>query len=478
MSFGWSPVLSLKILQVVIGGFTLAGWRRLSEKAGLKGWFLSLLCIAAVPFTISYALLHPTADLLFLTILLFLLTELSAGSWQQPSGRILVSGVLGAFLYFSKAFGMPLFIVLFVAVTVLRLSGKYEKDVVYNSLRCFLVFILLCGGWVLALSLKYHEFTISKAAAFNMTREVAPQPGQVIQLPVLTDGLYPPPDEHSASAWESPGEVKRLTPLHPFSSREDMHYYLRVVQRNLLTIYYYDFKRQAGILFLVLLVVFVLTNGLQTFFKNKIVLLLLLCSLFIYGGYSLVLVHTRYVWACTWFLLLVSGWMLQEMGTNRWRRISTFVWLIITLLVAIKRPVKEILFTEDKEMPAIWIARGVLHPFETLQSVYREDRAVHLLSQKLKAENLLSGRIASLRDDSESRHYYSSTLFVTSSLGLPYYGQLDRNLSFEEQIKTLREAGISYLFVWSGETWRREGDSGVQEYLHDADTGLTIYALN
>ena len=108
-------------------------------------------------------------------------------------------------------------------------------------LPVFAVFIALSSLWILHISIKYHGFTISKAAQFNLSREVAPKPDQMMQLPVLNGPLLSPPDEYAISAWEAPGEALRLTTINPIA---DFNYYTQIIKRNLLSIWYNDFQNQ------------------------------------------------------------------------------------------------------------------------------------------------------------------------------------------------------------------------------------------
>lgn len=477
ISLGLNGIIALKITQLIIGGFALYGWFLLTRKTRLKGFLLVSVQGGIIPFVISYAQLNPTADLLFLTVFIFLILNLSEGSWLAGYRPALVSGIFGAFLYYSKAFGFPLFIALVLISGIIRYWPTKDRIIWKKTGLSLLIFALISAPWIVLLSVKYNTLTISKSTAFNFTQEVAPMPGEEVQLPVLTGGLIAPPDSLSASAWESPGDVVELHQLHPFSNEEDRNQWFRVIKRNLLSIYYFDFRRQAGVFFLFFLIVYFFHKGYRSLISNRLMLFLFLAMLCIYGGYSAILVHTRYIWVCTWIMLLMSAWMVQEMSVKGARRIFFPALFIMMLLVAMKRPVKEILFGEDKEVSALWMGKAIAHPVQTMAIMYREDKLLKSFCQKMKEENLLSGNMASLRNDSPERNYYASSLFVASFLPLRYYGQLEKQKTIDEQLEELKKNNIQFLFSWGNESWTEGENLGIFPVIEDEKTGIRIYKI-
>lgn len=477
ISIGLNGIIALKITQLIVGGFALYGWFLLTRKTGLKGILLLLVQAGIIPFVISYAQLNPTADILFLTVFIFLILNLSEGSWLVGYGSALVSGVFGAFLYYSKAFGFPLFIALMLISGIIRYWSTKDHIIWKKAGLSLMIFALISAPWIVLLSVKYNTLTLSKSTAFNFTKEVAPMPGEQVQLPVLTGGLIAPPDSLSASAWEAPGDVVSLHQLHPFGNKEDLKLWFRVLKRNILSIYYFDFRRQAGIFFLIIFIIYFFKKGYKNILNNRLILFLFLSMLCIYGGYSLILVHTRYIWVCTWIMMLMSAWMVQEMSEKGTRRIIFPVLFFLMLLVAMKRPVKEILFGEDKEVSALWLGKAITHPAQTMAIMYREDNLLKSFCQKMKEEHFLSGNMASLRNDSPERNYYASSLFVTSFLPLHYYGQLETHKTIDEQFEELKKNNIQFLFSWKNEAWTEGENQGVYPIIHDENTGIRIYKI-
>ena len=80
--------------------------------------------------------------------------------------------------------------------------------------------------------------------------------------------------------------------------------------------------------------------------------------------------------------------------------------------MAIGRPVKELLFGLDRDVPAIWIWKAVRQPLQTMDVLYQQDRQLQEATYYLRSLKLLDGPIASRYSESPDRHRYSSSLFV------------------------------------------------------------------
>ena len=458
----WSPLLSwlmlpftgqdfgdipaLKTLQLVIGAGVLWTWTSVLRRSVMPEPYAEALSYAALPFVLAYAFLSPTADLLFLWLTLALFRFLAKGSALTDEQNAKRFALLGALAYYAKAFGLPLFLFLLVSewwqVRKLAVGRRL-------LLRALGIFLLLIAPWVTAISLKYGHFTISEAAAFNRSPGVAPMPGQVMQLPVLSNELTKPSGPHAICAWEEPmqlfwtGRVSEPTCVVPG--------FLQVLERNLLTIWYFDFQRTTGWGLLLLLALFLI-------FRNKLQLRQeplsqrsrLLAGLFLlafYGGYSLILVHTRYIWISTWMMLFLAAFFAAaiEQGGRPWFYLARVLFLI-TLLVAIKRPVKELLFGNDRDVPAIWIWKAVRQPLQTMDVLYQQDRQLQEATYYLRSLKLLDGPIASRYSESPDRHRYSSSLFVAYHNKTPYRGQInDRQAG---ALEVIRESGAKYFLLW------------------------------
>src|SRR5690606_17877100 len=316
-----------------------------------------LLLLAAIPFLLARSLLVLTGDLVFITVALFLLAMAIEGGLFSDRRKAVVFGSLGALLYFAKAFGFPLFIAFLGTIALIGTFHDRSKArlLSINASSAAIAFLLVASPWVIAMSLKYDRFTISEAARYNLTTEVAPMPEEYVFLPVLTDGLYEPPP-HALSPWEAPGDLVDLTPLRPWT---DPQRYMRLIERNLLSIFHYDFRRQLGALFLIAFVI-ALFRAPRTLLSDRAILLPLLLFLLLNLGYALILVNTRYIWLNTFLFLLLIGKLLPFILPRHMP--LRYMLLIGVTLLAIKRPVKIMLYTKDEDVAAKTVIADMLSP--------------------------------------------------------------------------------------------------------------------
>ena len=467
--FFTDQLLAFKNLQVLIGLYTLWQWLSLLDKTTLNKTTKNILEFSIIPFLLDYSLLNCTPDLLFMGLLFKLINLLLSGSIFTNKSLAVQTGLTGGLLYLTKAFGFPFFIV-FISIIIFFEIKKNDriKTEWKNVVRLYGVFFLVSFIWIVTLSFHYNHFTISEAARFNMSREAAPLPGRPASLPVLNKGLFAPL-EHSYSAWESPGEYVSNEKVTLFNSTSD---YLKIVKRNLLSIYYFDFSHQTGIVFLFLLLLFIIVNGFRELFKEKWVLILLLFIFLLYGGYSLILVHSRYTWINNLLMLILSVYFIQSIFIKKGFKFIVSVFFLSVLLLAVKRPVKEILFSTDSDYPALWLFNAMKHPVTTMRIFYRSDIELHNVIEDIKSTNMLSGNVASLKMVGKDRDPYTRSLQVAQILKCRYYGQLDDELNFSLQEDELIKMDIDYLITWENTEWGNK-----EPIYYSEETGTRIYSL-
>ena len=381
--FFTDQLLAFKSLQVLIGLFTLWQWVKLLEKTTLNNNSKNILIFIIIPFLLDYSLLNCTPDLLFMGLLFKLINLLLLGSIFTNKSVAVQTGLTGGLLYFTKAFGFPFFIA-FTSIIIFLEQKKNDKMKIEwkNVFRLYVIFFLTTFIWIATLSFHYGRFSISESARFNMSREAAPLPGRSASLPILNMGLYKPL-EHSYSAWESPGEYvgnQKITLLN--SSSE----YLEIVKRNLLTIYYFDFSHQIGIIFLLMLLLFIITKGGNAFFKERWILFFMLFIILLYGGYSLILVHSRYTWINNLLMLILTVYFIECIFNKKTLKGISTMAIFFILLLSVKRPIKEILFSSDSNFPVFWIFNSLKQPFYTMKIFYRTDYELNRRSEEHTSE--------------------------------------------------------------------------------------------
>jgi hypothetical protein len=454
LKLGGNEIITFKILQLLAGWFTLFTFVKLADATIQTLSLRVALSFSVIPFILSYALLNLTADLLFLTVLLFYLTVVSERDFFNLRQFGLIAGVLGVLMYFSKSFGFCFFLAHF---TVLFLKNYFQtneyafkRHLRKNYLQAIICFLCISSIWIYLVSYKYGHFTISENISFNLSKEVAAAPEKENKLPVLSGGLYRPVTASAVNAWEDPGLAVAFTPLRPFSFPDDRDRYIDVLKRNLLTIYYFDFRRQAGMLFAVLLAAFLIFGKRKRFFTDHYFFPLFTTLILVYGGYSLILVHTRYVWVCTLLMLLLSCWLLEELlSKNKIQQgIAKVLFIFLVLILAVKRPVKEILFSTDNDMAAPALINSLLHPRAVMDSTYKIDKGLAEARNEMKKLFAPHSGLASVQSPGVIRDSYTqASLFALSSNAI-YLGQISPERLNEIQLGPNR---VDYLLTFEND---------------------------
>ena len=437
-------IIAFKILQIVIAVLTVLLWEKLVQQILPQIRLKKLFAFFGVIFVVPAAILNLTPDLLFVLVLFALLNHFIQmfGDGDRllalTNRELIITGLLGGLLYLTKAFGLPLFLIVFSFVV-------FRKKRFFNLKRVFVVmgiFILISGSWIAAISSKYNHFTISEAARFNMTKEVAPLSGQMVELPGLGVGLSDPPiSEQSVSSWENPGANFQLTSLSPVS---DSNYYYGLIKRNLLSIYYTDFRRQIGIVFLLLLIFFFVQRKKgqsEISFAHGLVLSVVL---FTYLGYSLILVHERYTWSCMLLMFLMSAFFLTQLDKKVFPSNMILALSLVFFLFSAKRPVKQMLFSNDTERSFDLLWKAVRSPLEMMEATYGIDNDLKTSLDQLKSKIPAGSKMASIKYSGPYRDSFSSAQFIAYELHAKYYGQV---LAADDSV--LKEKKIQYLLTLS-----------------------------
>ena len=478
----WSPLISwmlalllniprdevyiFKLLQLLIGLFALFNFVKLVYVLIHSRSIRIVLTITSIPLILSYALLNLTPDLLFLGVILFYLRIVTEKEFYNHRHFGLIAGVLGILLYFSKSFGFCFFLAHFTVLTFKTFfqtkEYAFKKHILGNYAQAIICFIAVSSIWIYLISHKYGHFTVSENAAFNLSREVAAGPEEENKLPVLSGGITVPLNPTAVIAWEDPGLARKVIPLHTFSVAEDFEIYTGVLKRNLLTVYYFDFKRQAGLVFIVLLFVFLFNSKRKKILTDDFFFSLLCALVFIYGGYSLILVHTRYIWVCTMIMLLLSAWILEEFQFKSKAQQAIVRILVVFILtgLTLKRPIKEILFSADNDTSPITLISAMLKPQETMHATYSRDKDFFETRNELKSLIRSGSNIVSIRNEVSERDAYTQASLLALASNAKYLGQVNSDKEFLPGTYGVEK--IDYLFIFSEEDpadsahWQKE----------------------
>jgi len=439
-------LLVAKVLTLLIGLVSIIALYVLSFRFEMPKSVRIVILFTAIPAILSFAYSDFTPDILIMCAILCYLAVIFGPSYAEQKKNGIFCGVLGAFTYLSKSYGLPFFIVHFVIMNALYhirgQSKEVKRKVLHNFLIGSFLFVLISGTWIGLLSNKYGYFTFSTTAKSAYSAKVIPgTKGEAI----LWQGFLEPPNPTAISAWEDSSFLE-MPESPPMSFVEFVRNQLAVTM-GLITrtaAFFMDFSVLSiaiGIGYLLFL--------LRRFNIKAVApeVLYPTVTIIIYaGGYSLIWVRERYLWVLVLMMMLMGGYILGELFKNRFftkpRRILLFIVFFLSFAI-----------------PASHSLRDYAHRGEW----------VYNLGRALKPLIPANSRIA-------SNENWGGSLFLSYHLDCKYYGMQQKDISRTELNSELEKYGIEYFFVWGG-----AGDfsflSNYQDITGGRIPGIRIYGL-
>lgn len=255
-----------------------------------------LVAMAAQLLVLEFHVVTP--DLLQLCLLLYLLYAFLEDTILT---RPIQTGILGALLFFSKAYGFYFFIGS-VGLYLLALGWKnHFRTFPKNSLlKLALPFFLLCAAWVIALYPKYKKIQLSSAPAYNYA--MMDSSGKIHHPSNEFHKMLELPYPRAYCSWEDPQIVYHYYPQEKVA-RKKISVYFHLVGVNLKNIAALV-RRLYPLLFLVLPCLLWLAIRqrvrLQAAYWKLIFFIALYCS-----GYLPILVVDRYVYLLLFSLMIL-----------------------------------------------------------------------------------------------------------------------------------------------------------------------------
>jgi len=475
------PILSCKIIELIIGAFTLYNLHILTSKI-IKNDILKIaLNIAFVPVILSFSILYVSADLLFLSLFVIylnlLLNDFPSGNYSNKTSiRI---GIVAGLLYFTKSFGFSLFIVHFFVVYCWKyIKGrKADNPISWKPfLKAMFVFFSVCSLWIVPLSIKNHALTITTSGNYlfkALGPDYFPDDTLLIHHPAHINGLFPPVNSTAVSVWEDPNTIP-MKSWSPFSSTNNFKHYYNVIWRNISSIYYHDFQRQTGVILLILFLLFTFFVK-EPFKKIPSIFYLFLFTYLLYAGsISLIYFLPRYAWLNTFLLIFMIALLAEAFVTQKiFTHGVGYIFLGIALVLLVKRPVKELFFFEDIELHTSSVWETVKHPYLSMKNKLKRFDDYYAVMETLQQMPEFKGKIASHRN----KDFYQYCSLICYYLRLPYYGELPDKVIAETGDKQLKQYDIDY---YLDEKSSPENDDLLHDrkpVFTDAETGLRVYKL-
>jgi hypothetical protein len=457
---GVSDVLTINLIDLIIGVLLIIGIWRLSYRFEISEKIRSVLMIALLPIVLKFSLVQPM-DFILVCILIFYLSTVFKADYQKSVRSGLFSGILGSLAYFTKAYAFPFFIVHFFIMNILHYFKSTVKDdrnkVLRNTIAGFLLFFLISGAWIMVISNKYGHITFSTMRDTNFNAPGPDDMGEGLEfgVPVFSEGFYEPPNETAFVVWEDPSYL-RGKPWSAWQSPRHFKHFIRLTLRNISDgLKIFESFSTFSIVIIVAYILLCCMRSKEELLSKCMLLYPLFTIILFSGGYVLFHFEDRYVWLSNILLLLMGSYLLTVLFQGEFFRSGLRKNILIVFFII------SFVFVPSKYV--IQVGRGGM------------DTDMYLVSTDLQKYNI-SGNIASNRNIS-SHDAWHETFRLAYWLNSRYYGQAREGISDEELKSELEKYDIGFYFVW-GEGGRIPPFlARYQELTKNEIPGLKIYSL-
>ena len=172
IALSFDPVVSFHYLNAVVAWCSILVLYLLLRQIGTESFTSGAIALAASVPIASWSIRSLSPDLLFVLAILVSLLAMVRFTKAPTVKNAFIFGLSGSLIYFSKAFGLPLFILAVAGYVVASFmaTGSWDRQV-YNR-RNISAFTLSLGipaiAWIAALSLKYDQLMYSSSGTQNL----------------------------------------------------------------------------------------------------------------------------------------------------------------------------------------------------------------------------------------------------------------------------------------------------------------------
>lgn len=231
VALGFDPEVAQRALVIVNGVVWILLAVSFARRFGLGPEARLSVAGAMALLLLKYGFWPTSPDILTGTLLLlyfYLVTDDRLLRYPLRFGAL--TGLVGAFAYFAKAYSLP-----FVAAHLvmmgpfLALHGRDVKRVAAGITSALAAMLIVALPWVLALSLRFGGLTFTTVAAFN---NAALNPAQPFKKICVMDGLCPQPDD-LLFPWEDADPLYFSSAVwSPFDNWEHFRYQINLTRTN------------------------------------------------------------------------------------------------------------------------------------------------------------------------------------------------------------------------------------------------------
>ena len=149
-------------------------------------------------------------------------------------------------------------------------------------------------------------------------------------------------------------------------------------------------------------------------------------------------------------MLLLTVYLLQLLSQRfNIPRMLTGTLCFFAVLLTVKRPVKELLYTSDEDKNVAAMIYDALHFESTMNATYADDRLRAASKEELQARIPVGARLASnYPTGTKNKRFdrYATSLQVALDCDAHYYGQVN-DLSADGW-QSIKQYGITHFLLW------------------------------
>lgn len=414
LKLGLSEVIAFKLSNGFLSVATLFIINSLLKKVELNVKQRSAILFTSVILLLHYSYYELAADLLLVPLFLLYVNLVFSKNFFQSLKLQLQAALIAALCYFAKTYAFPLLILLHLTLSLHNwyANGKLQ----WKSLLLFyLVFLLCCFPWMIALYTKYHFLTIGTSGKLNWTWYL----GGVVHT---ENFFHLPVYNNSTSWWEDPYYASNNS-FTMFSSFSLFLHQFRVVAFNTVAL----LKTYAEIsIFSSAIVVWLLFKSRKP--ENTLWQKLLVITLLFPIGYLLNHIETRFFWVFGFLFLIAGSVALKELFSK----------------TDSKQPLKLLVAT-------LFYFSFLIQPINYLKDSANTGKEVIQLAEHFK-RNSFHGSFASNTKQGECE----VAAFLSDS---KFYFRAKENYTYNELITKMQNNKIStYLFFY---TYSYERESAI-----------------
>lgn len=415
--FSSSPLESaylVKLLNLIIGFFTIIGVKLLSDKFGIRNEVQIVFLFSLIPAMLIFSFHFISPDLLIVCCLVFYLSFFFDEYYSYNLKNGIFCGLFGGLAFLTKSYAFVFFLFHFTIFNFYFYLKNVpnRKVVLKNFLLGLFIFFIISGAWIGVISDKYGYLTIGTAGGYNYELVGPESRGQATGY----QGLMKPPNNSAVSAWEDPSFFK-MNSWSVFNSWNNFKHQLNLIWNNSITFLFVlvDYSFLSLIIMIGAILFIIKTDSKES--RRKIACLLVTILIFSVF-YTFILIENRYLWLL-YILTMITGICL----INHFYKVDKLKNFSRNILLA------------------FLLTSFILTPILDLAINFNMGNDKYLLSQSLKNVYNVKGNIA-------SNDKWESSLYLAYFLNSKYYGITINNGDVNSVNDQLTSSEIDYYLVW------------------------------